>query len=145
LEKGRGVVSARIVLADDEPDLRTVYATCLREAGFEVWEACDGREAVDLIAEHHPALLLLDVWMPVLNGFEVLERLRDIPDTTALKVVMLSNLSDSDTRLEGFSVGVADYWVKGLPLSELCERIKRVVYENIPTPDGGCVGQDALM
>jgi CheY-like chemotaxis protein len=132
--KGPESVGAVIVLADDEADLRTVYATCLREAGYEVCEAADGREAVVLVTAHRPALLLLDVWMPVLNGFEVLDQLRSDPFTTTLKVVMLSNLADSDTRLEGFSVGVADYWVKGLSLADLSERVRRLLTDPEPEP-----------
>jgi DNA-binding response OmpR family regulator len=120
-------VAATIVLADDEPDIRAVYTACLREAGYQVWEAADGREALALVAEHHPTLLLLDVWMPVVHGFEVLEQLRDRADSKSMKVVMLSNLSDSDTRLEGFSLGVADYWVKGLPLPELRARVQAIL------------------
>ncbi len=122
-------MGAVIVLADDEPDLRTIYATCLRDAGHEVWEASDGDEAVALIARARPGLLILDVWMPGLNGFEVLDRLHRDPLTANLKVVMLSNLGDSDTRFEGFSEGVADYWVKGLSLAEFVRRIDRLLAE----------------
>jgi DNA-binding response OmpR family regulator len=120
-------MGAVIVLADDEPDLRSVYATCLRDGGYEVWEASDGAEALVLVARHRPALLILDVWMPNLNGFEVLELLRDDPLSSNLKVVMLSNLGDSDTRLEGFSAGVADYWIKGLSLSDLVAFVGRLL------------------
>ena len=68
---------AIIVLADDEPDLRSIYAACLRNEGYEVWEASDGREALALVDARRPDLLLLDVWMPVLNGLEVVEHLRN--------------------------------------------------------------------
>jgi DNA-binding response OmpR family regulator len=122
-------VGAIIVLADDEPDLRSVYAACLRNEGYDVWEASDGREALALVEAQRPVLLLLDVWMPVLNGLEVVEQLRYDPVSDRMKVVMLSNLSDSDTRLEGFSAGVADYWVKSLSLDELCRRIKQLLAE----------------
>jgi DNA-binding response OmpR family regulator len=128
-------VRAIIVLADDEPDLRSIYAACLRNEGYEVWEASDGREALDLVEAHHPALLLLDVWMPALNGLEVVEQLRNDPLSGLTRVVMLSNLGDSDTRLEGFSAGVADYWVKGLSLGELCHRVKQLVSEPHPACD----------
>ena len=128
-------MGAIIVLADDDCELRAIYATCLRAAGHEVWEAADGREAVALVSEHRPALLILDVWMPNYNGFEVLERLRLDRNTSSLKVVMLSNLADSDTRLEGFSVGVADYWVKGLSLADLQTRVGQLVAEDQLTPD----------
>jgi len=120
-------VGASIVLADDEPDLRSIYAACLRNEGYDVWEACDGREALMLVDLHRPDLLLLDVWMPVYNGLEVVEHLRHDPRCGHMRVVMLSNLGDSDTRLEGFSAGVSDYWVKSLSLGELCRRVRRLL------------------
>jgi DNA-binding response OmpR family regulator len=123
-------VGAIIVLADDEADLRTIYATSLREAGYVVWEAADGRETLAMVGAHRPSLLLLDVWMPVLNGLEVLDQLRHDQLSGTMKVVLLSNIGDSDTRLEGFSVGVTDYWVKGLSLIELCRRIAALLAES---------------
>jgi DNA-binding response OmpR family regulator len=120
-------VGVKIVLTDDEPDLRAIYAGALRREGFEVWEASDGTEALELVAAQRPDLLLLDVWMPAVNGFEVLDRLRYDPCATTMKVVMLSNLCDADSRLEGYSGGVADYWVKGITLEELCERVRQLL------------------
>ncbi|MBV8232939.1 MAG: response regulator [Planctomycetaceae bacterium] len=123
-------MGTKIVLADDEPDLRAIYAACLRKVGYQVHEAADGREAVALVVAHRPALLILDVWMPHLNGFEVLDELREDPLATNLKVVMLSNLGDSDTRLEGYAVGVVDYWLKSLlSLNELQRRVRDVLAE----------------
>jgi DNA-binding response OmpR family regulator len=122
-------VRAIIVLADDEPDLRSIYAACLRNEGYEVWEASDGREALALVDARRPDLLLLDVWMPVLNGLEVVEHLRNDPHSGQMRIVMLSNLGDSDTRLEGYSAGVSDYWVKGLSLAELNRRVRQSLSE----------------
>jgi DNA-binding response OmpR family regulator len=116
-----------IVLAEDDPDLRALYAECLRGAGHVVLEAADGAEAISLVRAHTPELLLLDIWMPILNGLEVLEHLGRTPEAVGLKVVALSHLSDSDTRLEGFALGVDDYWTKDLSLADLCARIQRLV------------------
>jgi DNA-binding response OmpR family regulator len=126
---GTGVdtVGATILLADDEPDLRMIYGEVLRRAGYEVVEAGDGREALEVLHGLRPDLLLLDVWMPVVNGFEVLDKLRNDPLTTSMKVVMLSNLGDADTRLEGYSAGVADYWVKGLAIDDFLDRVRRTL------------------
>ena len=118
-----------IVLADDEEDLRAVYGATLREAGYRVWEAADGAETISAVRERRPDLLLLDVWMPILSGFEVVEAMRHDALSGSVKVVMLSNLDDADSRLEGFSAGVADYWVKGLPLDELCRRVGEILGE----------------
>jgi DNA-binding response OmpR family regulator len=116
-----------IVLADDDPDLRAIYAEVLRRQGYVVCEAGDGNEAVTLVLERKPALLILDVWMPTVNGFEVLDRLRNEPSATDTKVVMLSNLGDADSRLEGFSGGVSDYWVKGISLEDFLDRVRQLL------------------
>ncbi len=122
-----GKVTTTIVLAEDEPDLRAILAECLRRDGHLVWEACDGGEAVHLVRAHTPALLLLDIWMPVLNGLEVLEHLGRSPEAMGMKVVVLSQLGDADTRLEGFALGVDDYWTKDFSLDELCARIQHLL------------------
>jgi DNA-binding response OmpR family regulator len=120
-------VSATIVLAEDNADLRAVYAECLRRDGHVVLEAADGSEAFSLVRAHAPDLLLLDIWMPVLNGLEVLEHLSRTSEAVGLKVVVLSHLGDADTRLEGFALGVDDYWTKDLSLVELCARVQQLM------------------
>lgn len=116
-------VGAIVVLAEDEPDLRAVYAECLRRLGCIVWEAGDGAEASEQVRAHRPDLLVLDHWMPVLNGLEVLEQLRDAREAIGLKVVMLTHQRDAETRLEGFALGVAAYWTKDLSLAELGDKV----------------------
>jgi DNA-binding response OmpR family regulator len=118
---------AAIVLAEDDSDLREIYAHSLREAGHVVWEAADGGQALALVRAHRPDLLLLDIWMPIFNGLEVLERLANTPEGVGLKVVVLSHQSDADTRLEGFALGVVDYWTKDMPVAELRDRIGRMM------------------
>lgn len=129
-----GKVKAAIVLAEDDADLRRILAECLRREGHLVWEACDGGEAVNLVRTHAPALLLLDIWMPVLNGLEVLEHLGRTSEAVGVKVVVLSNLGDADTRLEGFALGVADYWTKDLSLVEFCERVQHLLERALVPP-----------
>jgi DNA-binding response OmpR family regulator len=124
-------VAATIVLADDDSDLRAIYAQCLRQAGHVVWEAEDGAQALALVRSRSPGLLLLDIWMPILNGLEVLERLTSAPEAVGLKVVVLSHQDDADTRLEGFALGVADYWMKDMSVVDLCDRIEQIMH---PTP-----------
>lgn len=120
-------MEATIVLAEDDADLRVVYAQWLRQAGHRVWEAADGAEALSAVTTYHPDLLLLDIWMPILNGLEVLEHLSRATQGVGLKVVVLSHQGDSDTRLEGFALGVVDYWTKDLSLAELSARIESVL------------------
>jgi CheY-like chemotaxis protein len=124
-------VAATLILADDDADLRAVYAPWLRAAGHTVHEAADGREAIELVRTHRPALLLLDLWMPVLSGFEVLEALRHDPAAARMRVIILSNLSDAETRLEAFGSGAVAYLVKGTPLLVLRDHIERTLNERV--------------
>ena len=118
---------ATIVLADDDADLCAVYAPFLRAAGHEVWEAADGQEAVEAVQSRRPDLLLLDVWMPHLNGFEVLDRLRHDPAAARLKIVMLSSVVDADSRLESFGCGAVEFLVKGRSLVDLLAKIESLL------------------
>ncbi|WP_337173359.1 response regulator [Paludisphaera sp.] len=120
-------MGAIVVLAEDEPDLRAVYAEFLRRLGCVVWEAADGAEAAELVRAHRPDLLVLDHWMPVLNGLEVLEQLRDSREAIGLKVVMLTHQRDAETRLEGFALGAVAYWTKDLSLAVLADRIRALL------------------
>jgi DNA-binding response OmpR family regulator len=122
-----GKVTATIVLAEDDADLRALYAECLRRDGHVVLEAADGGEAVSLVKAHAPEIVLLDIWMPILNGLEVLEHLGRTSEAVGVKIVLLSHVVDADTRLEGFALGVDDYWTKDLSLVDLCARIQQLV------------------
>jgi DNA-binding response OmpR family regulator len=120
-------LTATIVLADDDEDLRTVYALALRQRGYHILEAADGWCALDLIRRQRPALVLLDLWMPGLNGFEVLDQLRHDPAAGLAKVLMLSCRDDADSQLGCLSAGAVAYLVKGLPLSKLLEYVDRAL------------------
>ncbi len=115
---------ATILLADDNSELRSVYAPVLRAQGHIVYEAVDGLQAVALAQQVRPDLLLLDVWMPGLNGFEVLESLRSDPAATRMRVAILSVLGDADSQLEAFGAGAVEYLVKGMGLDEFLKQIE---------------------
>ncbi len=118
---------ATIVLADDNEDLRTMYADILRFAGHDVHEAADGDAAVQAVRNGAPDLLILDLWMPRRNGFEVLGVIRDEPAFAHLPVAMLSAMGEGDAQLECFSLGAVEYWVKGMPLAELCDKVEHLL------------------
>lgn len=118
---------ATILLADDSADLRTLYGTCLRGRGHDVIEAEDGRAAVEQVRRHRPDLLLLDIWMPELNGYEVLDALRSEPAALRMKVIMLSVLDDGEAQLRAFGGGAVEYLVKGVTLAALSARVDAVL------------------
>ena len=120
---------ATLVVADDDDALREVYALALRAAGHEVQEAIDGALALEAIRLHKPSLLLLDLWMPGMTGFDVLERLRHDALGSRLKIVVISNLGDADSQLQAFEAGATAYLVKSRSLEELVNLVARTLCE----------------
>jgi CheY-like chemotaxis protein len=88
---------ARILIVDDEPDLRFILRRCFEQAGHEVVSAGHGAAALDVVGESRPDLVVTDMMMPVMNGVELIERLRAEPSTAAIPIVALSG----DTQLAG--------------------------------------------
>lgn len=118
---------ATIVLAEDNDDLREMYAMVFTREGYEVHAATQGQEALQFIEQFQPELLLLDLWMPILDGFQVLDALRSLREATDLRVIVLSNASDADSRFEAFGLGVVEFFDKTTDLTTLVERIKSIV------------------
>ena len=116
-----------IAVADDDRDFRDVYATLFRASGHTVIEAGDGLATIDLVRRHRPDLLLLDLWMPHLTGFDVLDRLRYDVAATRMPIVVVSNLGDADSRLEAFEAGATEYIVKGRALGDVLELVNRML------------------
>jgi len=127
-------LTTTILVAEDDADLRSLYAGSLRRAGHVVWEAGDGAEVISLVRTHCPQILLLDIWMPVMNGLEVLEHLGGKAEAVGIKVIVLSNQDDADTRLEGFALCADDYWTKDLSLDDLCARVQELLRLAETTP-----------
>jgi len=131
-ERRGGKSGLVIVLAEDDPDLRAIYSAALACDGHEVHHAADGGAAIELVEQLSPDLLLLDLWMPILNGLEVLEALRAQPHLS-LRTIVLTNHPEADARLEGFALGAEDSWTKNLSLDELRRRIR--VFAEASAPD----------
>jgi DNA-binding response OmpR family regulator len=114
---------AKILLAEDEKQIGDMVAFKLSNSGHQVFRARDGEEALQLAAAERPDLILLDVMMPVLNGFEVLRRLKGDPALATTPVIMLTAKGRERDVLGGLSAGAADYIVKPFSLKELTARI----------------------
>jgi CheY-like chemotaxis protein len=117
----------RILLADDEEDVKQIVELFLESKGYEVLTAFDGLAALDMARTQRPDLILLDVMMPVVNGYEVCSRLKADPATRDIPVVMLSAMAQSESVDRGLSAGAADYVVKPFDPSRLEEVIERVL------------------
>jgi len=119
------VASLRLLLVDDEDNLRTMLEAALNHHGFEVVSAANGRQALDAVAATHPAVIVLDVMMPDLDGFEVCRRLRQNGNRTP--VVFLTAKDSTEDAVRGLTLGGDDYLVKPFSLEELVARINAVL------------------
>ncbi len=115
---------AKILVAEDEKQIGDMVAFKLTNTGHQVVRARDGEEALRLAGAERPDLVLLDVMMPALNGFEVLRRLKADPELQAIPVIMLTAKGRERDVLTGLSGGAVDYIVKPFSLKELAARIE---------------------
>ena len=113
----------RVLLVDDDPQLLLLISTTLGTADFELLEASDGEEALQVARRHHPDLVLLDVGMPRLDGFEVCRQLKTAPETTSIKVVMLTARGTEADRARGREVGADDYFAKPFSPIQLLKKV----------------------
>lgn len=115
----------RILLVEDDDALATVYSTRLKAEGFDILRVANGEDALVSALQYHPDLVLLDVMMPKVSGFEVLDILRNTPETVNLKVIMLTALSQDSDKKRAEELGVDDYLVKSqVVIADVVERIK---------------------
>lgn len=114
-----------ILVVEDEPTLRRIIVDALSRAGYGVTSACDGVEGVELFRAKQPDLVVADIMMPRMDGFEMVREMRRISTTT--QYLFLSARSDSDDVVEGFHVGGNDYLRKPFAMSELLVRIESLL------------------
>jgi two-component system OmpR family response regulator len=119
------VKGAHLLIVDDEDNLRSMLAAALQHHGFEVTTAADGREALAVIPKERPDLVLLDVMMPDLDGFEVCRRLRTEGDRTP--VLFLTARDSTEDKVRGLTLGGDDYLQKPFSLDELIARAQAVL------------------
>ncbi|HEY5555605.1 response regulator transcription factor [Acetobacterium sp.] len=114
----------RILVAEDEDKLREIVLKYLKKEGYEGFGAANGEEALNLWAEKQPDCIILDVMMPIMDGFEVLEEIRE---TDNVPVIMLTARREENDKIQGFEVGADDYVTKPFSPRELMVRIKALL------------------
>ncbi len=117
----------RVLVVDDEPDIVALVAYHLAKAGFRVSTASNGDDAVDEARKEHPSLIVLDLMLPGISGFEVLETIRRDPSTSGVAVLMLTARKDEVDRVKGLSLGADDYLTKPFSPAELVLRAKAIL------------------
>ena len=117
----------KILVVDDEKDLTALVCLHMKMAGFEVLTANNGENALDLSREEKPDLIILDLMLPKIDGWQVCERLRQDIATQDIPVIMLTARAETEDKLKGFEVGADDYVTKPFSPRELVARVKRVL------------------
>ncbi|MET8863202.1 response regulator transcription factor [Nonomuraea sp. NPDC004580] len=122
-------LAERLLVVDDEPTVRELLSATLRFAGFEVGSAADGVQALEEARHEPPDLVLLDVMLPDLDGFEVLRRLRALPraDGRPVPVLFLTARDAKTDKINGLRLGGDDYVTKPFDLEELLARIRAIL------------------
>lgn len=121
----------RILMVEDDDALAGVYVTRLQAEGFDVRRVANGEDALSGALSYKPDLVLLDVMMPKVSGFDVLDILRNTPETANLKVIMLTALSQPADRDKAELLGADDYLVKSqVVIADVIERIKFHLAQN---------------
>ena len=113
-----------ILVVDDDRNLRKIIQTNLELAGYEVSTAANGEEALRLLDTMQPDLIVLDVMMPIMDGYEVARRVRRHPANTHVPIIMLTAKSEVEDKLAGFEAGADDYITKPFGPQELLARVK---------------------
>ena len=123
-KKKQATTQPKILVVDDELDLVSTVAYRLKFAHYEVVTAGNGQEALAKAAEEKPDLILLDTNMPVMNGHEMLKRLRSDPDLKHIPVIMLTARAAPEDIAAASAYGIADYVTKPFEITELIEKVR---------------------
>ncbi len=127
-------MAERILIADDEPDVLRLVSGNLRQAGFEVLQAGDGGEALEIARREAPALIVLDQMMPTMSGTEVCKALKHDPATRDIPIIMLTARVEEIDRVLGLELGADDYVTKPFSPREFVLRVKSVLRRSGAAP-----------
>jgi two-component system alkaline phosphatase synthesis response regulator PhoP len=117
----------KILLVDDEPDILEFLSYNLKKEGYNVFTACNGKEAVTVAKKENPQLIILDVMMPDMDGIETCREIREIPGLKDVMIAFLTARSEDYSQIAGFDVGADDYINKPIKPRVLISRIKALL------------------
>ncbi len=116
----------KILVVEDDDSLAAVYTTRLQAEGFDARRVPNGEDALAITVAYRPDLILLDIMMPRVSGFDVLDILRNTPETTNIKIIMLTALGQDSDKERAMSMGADDYLVKSqVVVADVIQKIKQ--------------------
>lgn len=121
-------MNPKIMIVDDDQKLCDLYRSVFTAQGYKVLLAQNGEEALSKVTEEKPDLILLDIMMPNIHGLHILDIIKATPEVSNTKVIMLTALSDDQTREKALEYGAADFIVKSeTSMGEVLERVQKVL------------------
>lgn len=118
----------KILIVEDDKTLREMYQLRLSINGYDVLEAKDGEEGLDLAIKEKPDLILLDIMMPKMSGMDVLDIIKSTPETKDIPIIVLTALTDESVKSKGLVYGAEDYLVKSQTMpGQVVEKIEKVL------------------
>lgn len=125
--------SRRVLVADDDPVFREVAGACLRNAGFEVSQAVEGAQAMEMLQRETYDLAIIDLLMPRIDGLRLIALIRATPQLRHLPILVITSQEDPAMRADGMQVGANDYLVKPVDWSALPARVHMLIDGNVPS------------
>ena len=110
-----------VLLADDEPEVLEMFKVFCERASYDTLTASDGREALKLFYQHHPDIVITDIRMPIMDGYDLCRRIREISE---VPIIILSAFGSEDEKVKGLQLGADDYLVKPITMRELFARVE---------------------
>ena len=131
-------MSRRILIVDDEDDIREFIGYNLRREGYDISTASNGKEAVEIARTTLPHLILLDMMMPIMDGRQTCEAIRQIPELNDTIIVFLSAVQEEQCQIESYLAGAVDYITKPVSMRILCSRVNAIMKRIKPTVTPSC-------
>lgn len=120
-------MAKRILVVDDEKDIVDIVSEILKHEGYEVDTALDGEEGLKKVSEFNPDLVVADIMMPKMDGYEFVKKMKEDPSVSSIPVVFLTAKDQTTDRYKGLSLGVSAYIVKLFDLDELRETVRDIL------------------
>lgn len=131
-------MSRRILIVDDEDDIREFIGYNLRREGYDISTASNGKEAVEIARTTLPHLILLDMMMPIMDGRQTCEAIRQIPELNDTIIVFLSAVQEEQCQIDSYLAGADDYITKPVSMRILCSRVNAIMKRIKPTVTPSC-------